>query len=573
MPEAGRDIRAAGRGPYKAPTGIAGFDRMSGGGLPNGRISAIIGSAGAGKTVFSMQSMTTLVREGGDGVFVSFEQSPRSIREGFSAFSWDALPMLDAGRIQIIDARLRSETVVSGSFDIGGLLASVSGAVASSPPSCIVFDGIDALLTLLDRPSSQRTELLRLQEYAEGLQSTVLMTLKLRPGPSEDFEDIALYMADCVVELERGIEEGAATRSLRIQKYRSSAHVQSRAPFIMTEQGIEIATIAPPGVQSEVTTERLSTGIVRLDTMLGGGIFRGSSSLLSGAPGTAKTTLGCSYLAAACQAGEPAFGVFFDESPEEIIRNVASVEIDLSGPIASGLLKLHGMVDRTAGPDELVHQIAEKMKSHRPRHLLIDPVSVFTDAPSSHNAIRRLVQLCKREGITVVMTSLLDRSAGESESTRSYVSTLCDNWIHLSYLVQAGERNRGLTIVKSRGTAHSNQVAELLLSVTGIEIADVYAEDGAVLMGSMRWQKERLNRLVQQNARVEAERGEREIERGIEEIEQRQSLLARELLEKRLDLERLRDEASEVGNLENVRREAMVRLRGGAAPRWESEVF
>ncbi|SHG11874.1 circadian clock protein KaiC [Kaistia soli DSM 19436] len=536
---------------------------MSGGGLPRGRITAVTGGAGAGKTVFSMQSMTNFVKNGGDAVFVSFEQSPRSVLEALSTFAWDAGALVDEGRIQIIDARLRSDIVLSGVFDIGGLLASITGAVSSSSPACVVFDGIDALLTLLDQPSLQRAELLRLQEYAESLSSTVIVTLKLRPGSADSFEDIALYMADCVLELERGTEEGLATRNLRIQKYRSSAHAQSRVPFIMSDHGIEIATIAPLPGHGDVSHERLLTGIPRLDAMLGGGFFRGSSSLFSGAPGTAKTTLGSMFLHAACEAGEPALGIFFDESPAEIIRNVASVGIDLSSQVASGRLILHGMVDRTAGPDELVHEIAEKIRLHRPRHLLIDPVSIFTNAPSAQNAVRRLIQLCKREAITVVMTSLLDRLAGEGEATRSYVSTLCDNWIHLSYLIQAGERNRGLTIVKSRGTAHSNQVAELLLDDTGISIADVYAEDGAVLMGSLRWQKERLNEQALQKERSESDRVEREMLRSIEELELRQSSMTQELFDRRQDLVRLREQAREVQQIEEARRGAMLRRRGG----------
>lgn len=547
----------------KMPTGIMGFDRMSGGGLPRGRIAAVIGSAGAGKTVFAMQSMVNLVSAGGNGVFVSFEQSPQSVREGFNAFDWDVDELLDAGRICIIDGRLRSDVAVSGTFDIAGLLANVGGAFPAGRLGCVVFDGIDALLTILGSASLQRTELLRLQEYVEKLPSTVILTLKLYPNTSGGFEEVALYMSDCVVELERHSEEGLAKRSLRIQKYRSSAHAQSRVPFLMTEKGIEIAAIEPEPRQSPITSERLSIGIARLDEMLAGGIYRGSSTLLSGSPGTAKTTLGNSFLRASCAQGERALGIFFDESPGEIVRNAASVSIELAPHIDSGLLRLHGMVDRSAGADEFAHEIAVHVREHRPQHLLIDPISIFTGSESSENAVRRLLQMCKQEGITVVMTSLLDRVQGESENTRSYVSTLCDNWIHLSYVVQSGERNRSLTIVKSRGTAHSNQVGELLLSSAGISIAEAFTEDGAVLMGSLRWQKERANEQALQDARLETDRIGRETERDIEELERRRASLETELDEKREDLDRLRGQAHHAVQVEEERRDALNRRRGG----------
>ncbi|MDR6951130.1 circadian clock protein KaiC [Ancylobacter sp. 3268] len=542
-------------------TGISGFDRMSGGGLPLARISAVIGGAGAGKTVFAMQSMISVVNAGGNGVFVSFEQSPHSIREGFMAFDWNAEDLFGSDRICILDGRMRSDVAISGGFDIAGLLASVGGAFPPGQASCIVFDGIDALLSLLESTALQRTELLRMQEYVEQLSSTVILTLKSYPNVTGGFEEVALYMSDCVVELERNTEDGLANRSLRIQKYRSSAHAQSRVPFLMTQKGIEIAAIEAEPKQPPITSERLSVGIARLDEMLAGGVYRGSSTLLSGSPGTAKTTLGASFLEACCNREERALAIFFDENPGEIVRNAASVRIDLERHVGSGLLRLHGMVDRSAGPDEFAHEIAEQVRDHHPRHLLIDPISIFTSSQSAQNAVRRLLQLCKREGITVVMTSLLDRLNGENESSRSNVSTLCDNWIHLSYLVQSGERNRSLTVVKSRGTPHSNQVGELLLSNEGITIADAFTEDGAVLMGSLRWQKERANEQDLRKAELEADRVERGTIRDIEELERRQLALETELKEKREDLHRLQRQARDVSHAEEERRDMMSRRR------------
>lgn len=546
----------------KIQTGIPGFDRMTGGGLPRGRVSAVIGTAGAGKTVFAMQTLVNIVRAtGGVGVFVSFEQTMRGVIGDLSSFGWDAMPLIDSGRLLVIDGRPHADVLHSGAFDLIGLLAMVEGAASPGAPVCVVFDGIDTLLSLLGSPMAQRAELLRLQEHVHTLDATMLLTIKAVSSMGQGFEEVALYMADCVVELNRDAQWDMPSRSIRIQKYRSSNHAQSRVPFVMTAQGIEVESADADARTAPVSSERLSVGVERLDAMLRGGVFRGSSTLLSGAPGTAKTTLGTRFIDAVCQRAERALCICFDESPLEIVRNVASVGTLLAPHMASGLLQMHALADHAAGADELVHEIMVHIRRHRPRHLMVDPVSVFANSPGSRSAVQRLVRFCKREGITVVLTSLLERSAGESESSRSYVSSLCDNWIHLSYVVHGGERNRALTVVKSRGTAHSNQVGELLLDDEGITLADVYAEDGAVLMGSLRWQKERANQQAMQDARNAADDAYRDTERSVEDLTRRLTDLNDELAGKQQELVRLRGRAADVAAQETSRREQVAQLR------------
>ncbi|MBV8509366.1 MAG: circadian clock protein KaiC [Xanthobacteraceae bacterium] len=550
----------------KVATGIAGFDIMTGGGLPTGRASAAIGTAGAGKTVFAMQTLVHRVRETGSvGVFVSFEQSVEGVISDMTSFDWNARALIESGKILVVDGRPQPDILHSGAFDIVGLLATVRGATEPGPPACVVFDGLDTLLTMLPSPNAQRGELLRLQDFVERLGSTIILTIKATLGSNTGFEEMGLYMADCVIELTRDAEDALSSRSLRIQKYRSSNHVQGWMPFIMMAQGIEVEAIDARPKAMPVSDERLSTGIDRLDEMLSGGLYRGSSTLLSGAPGTAKTTLGTRFLDAVCRHGERALCICFDESPEEIVRNVNSVGTKLAPHVTSGLLRMHGMVDRSAGPDEFAHEIANQIRLHRPRHVLIDPVSIFTNSLPAQNAVRRLIQLCKREGITVVLTSLIERISGDVESSRSYVSTLCDNWIHLSYVINGGERNRALTIVKSRGTAHSNQVGELLLGNGGISIADVYTEDGAVLMGSLRWQRERANRRAIQIAEDEAMQRQRDVERSVGELARRIADLNSELTARENELEILRGQAVEVERSETARRASMSKRRAFGA--------
>lgn len=546
----------------KVATGIAGFDSMANGGLPIGRITVAVGAAGAGKTVFAMQTLIHRLSTGpGVGILVSFEQSVDGIAADLDSFAWNAKHLLESGRLIVVDGRPQMDTLISGTFDLAGLFAMVEGAALPEMPCCVVFDGIDALMGLLGSPAAQRAELLRLQDHVQRLGATAILTIKGNPETGSGFEEISLYMADCVVELMRDGRDGMSHRSISIQKYRGSGHSLSRLPFIVTEQGIDVEGIDSDPHPAPVSGDRLSMGVPQLDVMLAGGIYRGTSTLLSGSPGTAKTTLGLAFLDAMCRRGERALGICFDEGPEEIIRNVASVGVDLKAHVDSGLLNLHGIVNQSAGTDEFAHEIGVAIRRHRPRHVLIDPISVFTEDTSSQSAVRRIIQLCKREGITVVLTSLLDRKAGEAESSRSYVSTMCDTWIHLSYVINGGERNRALTIVKSRGTAHSNQVGELLLSDDGLSIAETYTEDGSVLMGSLRFQKERASQEAIRAAEDEAARLFREAERSAEELAGRIAALTSELEDKRGQMERLSQKSVAIVMAEAERRAEMSRIR------------
>ena len=555
----------------KIATGIPGFDGMTGGGLPRGRVTAVIGGAGAGKTVFALQTAINLARQGCMSVIVSFEQSPEAVLDDMASFGWQAGSLVEAGQMLVLDGRPGVNLLLSGAFDIAGLLAAVGAAIDGKPHSCVVFDGLDALLNRLAEPAAQRQELLRLQDQARKLATTTILTIKPDLAASGGFEELALYLADCVIELTSDMESGFANRAIRVQKFRGSAHLLSRQPLLMTAQGIEVEGPLESGSLVEAPTQRLPTGIPRLDAMLAGGLFRGSCTLLSGAPGAAKTTLGTLFLHTMCDRGERALWIGFDEAPGEVIRNMTSVGIGLSRHVAAGLLRMHSFFGRTTGPDEMAHDIAGLIAAHRPRHVLIDPISTFPTALRGQNAVQRLIQLCKRQGITVMLTSLIDR-ATDVEATRSFVSTLCDAWIHLNYVINGGERNRALTIVKARGTAHSNQVAELLLTHDGLAIADVYTEDGAVLMGSLRWQKERANQEAIQAAAAAAAGHYRDVELAANEIARRIAGLTDELEAKRRELEQLSARAHEVTRHEDERRAAVLRLRGGdgaAAIGWE----
>jgi len=316
-------------------------------------------------------------------------------------------------------------------------------------------------------------------------------------------------MVDCAVTLNHRVEFGVSQRNLRVQKYRGSSFDENESPFVIGRGGFDVAIARLLGrVDITVSSERLTSGVKRLDTMLGGGYYRGACVLITGMPGTAKTTLSGAFAEAACRRGERTIFVGFDSDGTEVIRNLASVGIRLERYVKRGLLRMISARTITGSSETLLVQIKALAKEHRARCLVIDPVSTLSRSGNeltAHSVAERLIDWSKTAGITMVCTSLIDEMNGRAEEpTNLHISTLADTWIHLNYLVQAGERNRGLAIIKSRGMAHSNQVRELILSDEGVTLTDIYTAGGEVLMGTMRWEREGAERVASEVAEVTA---------------------------------------------------------------------
>jgi circadian clock protein KaiC len=362
-------------------------------------------------------------------------------------------------------------------------------------------------------------------------------------------------MVDCAVVLNHRVELGVSQRNLRVQKYRGSNFDENEAPFVIGSSGFDVAVSRTPGrVYSKVTSERVTTGVRRLDTMLGGGYFRGASVLITGFPGTAKTTLSGAFAEAACKRGEPTTFVSFDSDGAEVIRNLTSVGIRLQRFVSSGLLHMISARTITGSAESLLVRIKTLAKQHGARCLVIDPVSTLSKAGNeltAHGVAERLIDWSKADGITLVCTSLLDEMSGRSGGgTPLQISTLADTWIHLNYLVQAGERNRGLSIIKSRGTSHSNQVRELILSSSGVTLADIYTAGGEVLMGTMRWEKEGAERVANEVAEVAAKLKRVSLDAEEAVLEVRAKSLQTELVAKQVEKTLLaRTTASRSGEL------------------------
>jgi circadian clock protein KaiC len=478
----------------KLVTGIRGFDQLSRGGLPRNRTSLVMGGPGTGKTVFALQTLLNGARERKQpGIFVAFEEAPDEIFANAAAFGWPP-SALARSALFFLDARLSPEVVQSGEFELTGMLAVLEAKKRQLGAAWIVLDGIDVLLALLRNPGAEMREIYRVRDWLARNGLTAIVTAKLDGDSSQALNyGFMQFMVDCVIRFDRRLEQGVPVRRLEITKYRGSDFSAGEFPLSFGSHGMEVAAPALADMPRRASTERVSTGFGALDSMLGGGLFRGSATLLTGAPGTSKTTLAGQFAASACRRGERTLFVSFDEGGARVRRNLASVGIDLDTHVRSGLLRMYSGPTDASDPEESLIRLAALILDHRPRCMIIDPLSAIarTGALSAARAAgNRLLRKVRDHNITAFITALVEGDEPQAEATELQISTIADTWIHLSYLVRGGERNRALTIVKSRGTAHSNQVRELVLSAKGPSLADVYSAGGEVLMGTLRWEKE-----------------------------------------------------------------------------------
>ena len=502
----------------KIATGILGFDELSHGGLPRNRISLLKGGPGSGKTVFALQSLVNAVRQRNEpGIFVAFEESTRQLIANAASFDW-GLPTLARNKIYFMDAKLSPEVVQSGEFDLSGMLGMLKAKKEEIGARWIVFDGIDVLLTLLQNPMSEMREIYRIRDWlADNEVNAAIITAKI-DGDSSEIVNYGFlqFMVDCVIRFERRLEYGVALHRIQITKYRGSDFAAGEYPVSFGPAGMEVDAPEPAEIKQVASGERVSAGFARLDTMLGGGLFRGSSTLITGVPGTSKTTLAGKFVEAACRRGERTLFVSFDESADRIARNLTSVGIYLKTHVKTGLLRMYSGRTETIGAEDHLVKLKALIREHRPRCMVIDPLSAIAKAggiAAARAVANRFIYLAKDEKITVMITAINEGDEPETEATDLQISTIADTWIHLSYLIRSGERNRALTIIKSRGTWHSNQVRELVLTDAGPMLADVYTAGGEVLMGTLRWEKEDEERAktIQRHTEFDQKRGALEL--------------------------------------------------------------
>ncbi|HEY0467340.1 MAG TPA: ATPase domain-containing protein, partial [Polyangiaceae bacterium] len=410
------------------PTGIAGFDEIADGGLPRGGVTVVLGGAGAGKTIFGIQVLANGARDDHEpGILVAFEESAERILANTASFVWGGQTLSQVG-VHVLDAQLSQSVEQGGEFDLLGLLAILAAKAKQVGARRIVFDGLDVLLSYLGDAALIRREAFRLREWVYRNELTAILTAKAESADERlatDY-DFLQFMADCVVTMHHRVVQGTALRFVRVAKYRGAAHSANEVPLTITGVGIEIAANTASELAYPASTERISSGVERLDAMLGGGYYRGSSVLITGVPGTAKTSLAAAFAEAAARRGERTLYVSFDEAPEQVVRNVSSIGIQFSPHVESGTLHLLSLRARTESPETHVARIRALLREVKPRNLVIDPLSALTpregDVYTNSAAALQILDLAKSAGITIISTSLLGNSLPLAEQTPHNIS-------------------------------------------------------------------------------------------------------------------------------------------------------
>jgi circadian clock protein KaiC len=479
----------------RTATGISGFDGILHGGLPSGKTVLIVGTPGSGKTMLALQFLVEGIRRFREpGMFVSFEESPEMLRAAAVGLGLP-LDAPDGQGLHILDGRPIIDALDGGAFDIGGLAAIVGADARRLGIRRVAFDGLDALFALSVNGAVTGHEFRRIVDVTNSAGLTSLICLK--PGFGNDdlpskFDAIE-YAAEAVIRLGYRVNQGLVQRILRIVKIRNAGFAAGEHPFVITSRGLDVSFYPAVKAQPALSLERVSIGVPQLDQMLEGGLLRCSTTLISGLPGTAKSTIGASFLEAGLKRGERCLLVALDEPAEQIIANVRSVGVEIEQYVRTGQLQTLSLNAGAVIADEHFLMIEHALESHAPTLVVIDPVSAFEKAGGTAVAqlvVERLTWLVKERGIAAIFTAVANSNLGEIESTASQVSAIADTWMHLSFAVRGGERNRTLTIVKSRGTAHSNQLREMILSGSGITLQDVYQIQGNFLLGTARLERE-----------------------------------------------------------------------------------
>jgi len=539
----------------KSPTGIKGLDEITGGGLPQGRPTLVCGGTGCGKTLLAMEFLVRGATEFGEpGVYVSFEEKSEELTKNFASLGFDLNDLSNRKKLALDYVHIeRSEIEETGEYDLEGLFIRIGYAIKSIGAKRVVLDTIETLFSGFTNEVILRSELKRMFTFLKDQVVTAVITGEQGEKTLTRF-GLEEYVADCVIFLSHKVDQQIATRRLRVVKYRGSAHGTNEYPFLIDEQGFSVMPISSIGLDHAASSERVSTGIPRLDTMIGGkGYYKGSSVLVTGTAGTGKSSMAAHFVDAACRRGERCLYFAFEESRNQIIRNMRSIGINLEQWVNSGLLEFRNSRPTLYGLEMHLVTMHKAIESFKPAIVVVDPISNLVAAASDmevKSMLSRLIDFLKMKQITAFCTDLTS-VGGSLERTDVGISSLMDTWLLLQVIEGSGERNRGLYILKSRGMEHSNQVREFRLSDTGAILQDVYVGVGGVLTGAGR---------VAQEARERAETLERnqDIERKQRDIERKKAVIDAQITALRTEFEAEKDELERAIARERLHQETLA---------------
>lgn len=549
----------------KCPTGIQGLDEITGGGLPQGRPTLVCGGAGCGKTLLAAEFLVRGATQFGEpGVFMAFEETEKELEANVASLGFDLTGLVRRKKILIDYVHIEpGEIQESGEYDLEGLFVRLNHAIDAIGAKRVVLDTLEALFAGLRNESILRAELRRLFRWLKDKGVTAVITAE-RGRESLTRHGLEEYVSDCVIVLDHRVNDQIATRHLRVVKYRGALHGTNEFPFLIGDDGLSVLPITSLGLNHKVSTERIATGIPRLDAMLGGrGFFRGSSILLTGTAGTGKTIISCNFAQAAAKRGERTLYFSFEESPNQIIRNMHSIGLRLEPLVKRGLLRFHSARPSLYGLEMHLATMFKEIAAFQPHVVIVDPITSLMDLGTHSEGkgmVTRLIDYLKAGQVTTLFTSLTQGGHALQQSEAG-MSSLMDSWLLLQDYEGNGERNRVLYVLKARGMAHSNQVREFLISDHGIDVVDAYIGPSGVLTGSARAAQEALEKAAVLAGQQEAARLKREVERKRGAIERQISGLRSDYESESAELRRIAEQVGTSTQMLTTERAESGRLR------------
>jgi circadian clock protein KaiC len=542
----------------KVPTGITGLDEITEGGLPQGRPTLICGMAGVGKTLFGLEFILKGAQQYDEpGVIITFEEKPEDLAMNVASLGYDLKKMQDKGIVSVDHVQVeRAEIEETGDYDLEGLFIRLGYAIDSIGAKRVLLDTIENLFAGLSNQGILRAELRRLFNWLKEKNVTAVITAEKGDGTLTR-QGLEEYVSDCVIVLDHRVANQVSTRRLRIVKYRGSVHGTNEYPFMIDEDGISVLPVTSLKLNNEVSSRRIASGIPELDRMLGGsGFFRGSTILVSGTAGTGKTSIAATYADASCKRREKCLYFAFEESPQQIVRNLRSIGIDLQQHVDAGLLEFQASRPTLYGLEMHLVSIHKKINAFKPKAIVLDPITNLITAGQLSDVksiLLRLIDFVQAEGITTMFTAL-NLNTATNEQTDEGVSSLVDAWINIRDIESNGERNHGLYIMKSRGMKHSNQVREFIITDGGLKLEDVYIGADGILTGSAR-EAQQLAEATGMELRTYA------LTRKDREVDRKRKVLEATISSLREEFESVQDELNKTYLEDDLRKQIMEKNR------------
>lgn len=551
----------------KCPSGIDGLDDITHGGLPRGRTVLVTGGPGCGKTLFGVQFLVCGANAHGEpGVMMTFEEPPDDVRTNVASLGYDLADLEERGTLFLDHVAIDpSELTEAGNYDLAGLFVRLDLAIGRIGARRVVLDSLESLFGNLQNEAILRAEIRRLFGWLKERGVTAVITAESDGTPGRTRYGLEEFVSDCVISLDHRVHDQISTRRLRVVKYRGSTHGTNEYPFLIDSTGLAVMPVTSAGLDHPASTERISTGVAGLDGMLGGGYYVGTTVLVSGTSGAGKSSISAHFADAVCASGGKCVYFAFEESPQQVLRNMRSIGLELGRWVDEGRLVFLAERPTTLGLEQHLARMHQMLRREEPDAVVVDPVSDLIAAggqEDAHLMVVRLVDELKRRGITGLMTSLTP-GGHDLERTEIAISSIVDTWLLVRAVESAGERNRVLYVLKSRGMAHSNQVREFLITSDGIDLVEPYSGPEGVLTGAARVAQEAREQAQRVRRRQDAESRRREIERRRRDLELQISRLRADFADYEVEVERNLGESDEAEERLAEERRSMAERREG----------